>query len=84
MAALDRCFETLRPLIAESQIAGIPLAKGAIDQCLAEVAPPARRGALQDLQAFVRNHQKASGAGSVQSAFTEVVGDYLAKRAWEL
>jgi hypothetical protein len=48
------------------------------------VAPRARRGALQDLQAFVRNHQKASGAGSVQSGFTEVVGNYLAKRAQEL
>ena len=78
MTDFDKCLGDLRRLIGIADTNGVPMAEKSIDEYLAAIAPPARTGALREVQQVVQTHRDAAASGE-QRDFAEVVNDYIEK-----
>ena len=77
MENIHKCTSALRPLIAEADTNGIPLAENAINELVAATPAPERRDALESVRSVVQSHCDAD-AGS-QFDFANTVNDYIEK-----
>ena len=77
MENVHKCTSALRPLIAEAEPNGIPLAESAINELVATTPAPERRDALESVRTVVKSHCDDS-TGS-QFDFATTVNDYIEK-----
>ena len=82
MENVHKCTAALRPLIAEAETNGIPLAENAINELVATTPAPERRDALESVQSVVNAHRDAA-TGS-QFDFANTVNDYIEKLMQDL
>jgi hypothetical protein len=75
MENIHKCTSALRPLIAEANANGIPLAEHAINELVATTPAPERRDALESVRSAVQG-QCDSDTGS-QFDFANTVNDYI-------
>jgi hypothetical protein len=78
MTDFDKCSGDLRRLIGVADTDGVPMAEKSIDEYVAAIAPPARTGALREVQQVVQTHRDAAASGE-QRDFAEIVNDYIEK-----
>jgi hypothetical protein len=77
MTDLNKCMSVLRPLIAEGDTDGIPLAERAVNDYLSATEIPARKDALLGVRRAVQAHSdKAQG---IDLSFADTVNDYIEK-----
>jgi hypothetical protein len=78
MENVHKCTSTLRPLIAEGDANGIPLAERAINELVATTPALQHRDALESVRTVVSAHRDEAGAGP-QCDFADTVNDYIEK-----
>jgi hypothetical protein len=76
MENVHKCTSVLRPLIAEGDTKGIPLAERAINELVATTPAPQHRDALESVRTVVNAHRDEAGSGS-QCDFADTVNDYI-------
>jgi hypothetical protein len=78
MADFEKCSGDLRRLIGLADTNDVPMAERSIDEYVAATEPPARSGALREVQQAVQTHRDAAASGD-QRDFAEIVNDYIEK-----
>jgi hypothetical protein len=77
MENVHKCTSVLRPLIAEANTNGIPLAESAINELVAVTPVPLQRDALESVRSAVKAHRDEAGLSSSQCDFADTVNDYI-------
>jgi hypothetical protein len=77
MTDLNKCMSVLRPLIAEGDINGIPVAERAVNDYLAATELPARKDALLGVRQAVQAH--CDEAQGIDLSFADIVNDFIEK-----
>jgi hypothetical protein len=77
MENVHKCTSVLRPLIAEANTNGIPLAENAINELVAVTPVALQRDALESVRSVVKAHRDAAGSSSSQCDFADTVNDYI-------
>lgn len=75
MENIHKCTSALRPLIAEAEPHGIPLAENAINELVAATPAPERRDALESVRTVVKNH--CDDSTDSQFDFATTVNNYI-------
>ena len=77
MEHVHRCTSVLRPLIAEGEANGIPLAEKAINDLMDATPAPQQKASLESVLALVQAHRDA--AEGSQLRFADAINDYIEK-----
>jgi alpha-D-ribose 1-methylphosphonate 5-triphosphate synthase subunit PhnH len=77
MEHVHKCTSVLRPLIAEGEPNGIPLAEKAIKDLMDATPAPGQRASLESVQAAVQAQRDA--AEGCQLRFADTINDYIEK-----
>ena len=77
MEHVHRCTSVLRPLIAEGEPEGLPLAEKAINAFMDATPAPRQKASLESVQAIVQA-QRDAAEGS-QLCFADTINDYIEK-----
>lgn len=82
MDHVQKCTETLRPLILKGESDGIPLAENALSELVKSTPRVRQKTALDDVRRVVQAHRNV--ASGPQLGFADVVDDYIEKLMREL
>ncbi len=77
MEHVDKCTSALRPLIAEGEPDGIPLAEKAINDLIYATPAAHQKASLESVRAHVQA-QRDAAEGS-QLGFADTINDYIEK-----
>ena len=77
MEHVHKCTAVLRPLIAEGEPNGIPLAEKAINDLMDATPGPRQKASLESVQAIVQAHRDAAEGSQLRVADT--INDYIEK-----